>query len=264
MHERCRVKKVLGYTLLTMDNPLDLRRLEELGLNSSAPPGQLLYDGWLLRLLPGQAKRARSVNAIYPSRLALPDKIAHCAQIYQTHGLPLVFRITPFSEPADLDGTLAQMGFPRFNTTAVETAVVDRARLGPVSTESLALEDWVQAVGGLRDLPERFRMAHLKRLQASPLPCRALVLRQGGEVLATGLTIAEGRWAGLFDIVTASAARRRGFGRHMVEGLLHAASELGAQNAYLQVDADNMPARRLYAHYGFTERYSYWYRGHCD
>ena len=264
MHERHRVKKVLGYTLFTMAHPLDLRRLEELGLNSSAPPGQLLYDGWLLRLLPGQAKRARSVNAIYPSRLALPDKIAHCAHLYQTHGLPLIFRITPFSEPADLDGTLAQMGLPRFDITAVETAVIDRPRRGPVSTESLALEDWVQVVGGLRDSPEQFRIAHLKRLQASPLPCRALVLRDGGDVLATGLVIVEDGWAGLFDIVTATAARRRGFGRCMVDGLLQAASELGAHQAYLQVDADNLPARRLYAHYGFTERYRYWYRGHSD
>ena len=47
----------------------DARRLEELGLNSSVPPGQLLYDGWLIRLLRGKAKRARSVNAVYPSRV---------------------------------------------------------------------------------------------------------------------------------------------------------------------------------------------------
>lgn len=247
-----------------MAHSLDLRRLEELGLNSSAPPAQLLYDGWLLRLLPGQAKRARSVNAPYPSSLALEDKIAHCTRIYQTHGLPLLFRITPFSEPADLDDTLARMGFPRFDTTAVETTVIDRTRLGPASTEPLVLEDWVQAVGALRDSPALFRQSHLERLRASPLPCRALVARENGQVMATGLTIAEGGWAGLFDIVTAPAARRRGWGRHIVEGLLHAASELGAQQAYLQVDADNVPARRLYAHYGFTERYRYWYRGHPD
>lgn len=247
-----------------MAHSLDLRRLEELGLNSSAPPGQLLYDGWLMRMLPGQAKRARSVNAVYPSRLPLPEKIACCAQAYKSRGLPLIFRITPFSEPANLDSTLAQMGFARFDTTAVETAAIDRSRLGPDMTQALALEDWVHAVGSLRGSPESYRMAHLKRLQASPLPCRALVLRQGGEVLATGLTIAEDGWAGLFDIVTASAARRRGYGRHMVAGLLHAASDLGAQHAYLQVDADNVPARRLYAHFGFSERYRYWYRGHSD
>jgi N-acetylglutamate synthase len=247
-----------------MEHPLDLRRLEELGLNSSAPPGQLLYDGWLLRMLPGQAKRARSVNAIYPSSLALPDKIAYCQHLYQARGLPLIFRVTPFSEPASLDGTLQQMGYPRFDTTAVESARIDPARLSSVGTEAMALADWVQAVGALRNSPELFRTAHLARLQATLLPYRALVVREGGEVLATGLTIAEGDWAGLFDIVTAPAARRQGHGRRIVEGLLHAASELGAHHAYLQVDAGNLAARRLYAHYGFTERYRYWYRGHSD
>ena len=56
----------------------DNRRLEELGLNSSAPPGQLVYDGWLLRMLRGKAKRARSVNAVYPSKAELATKIAYC------------------------------------------------------------------------------------------------------------------------------------------------------------------------------------------
>jgi hypothetical protein len=130
-----------------MEHPLDLRRLEELGLNSSAPPGQLLYGGWLLRLLPGQAKRARSVNAIYPSSLASPDKIAYCEHLYRARGIPLIFRITPFSEPAGLDSTLERMGLPRFDTTAVESTRIDPARLPAASTEPLALADWVQAVG---------------------------------------------------------------------------------------------------------------------
>ena len=60
---------------------IDARRIEELGLNSSAPPGQLLYDGWLLRLLPGKAKRARSVNAIYASTLQLETKLAYCERL---------------------------------------------------------------------------------------------------------------------------------------------------------------------------------------
>ena len=37
--------------------------------------------------------------------------------------------------------------------------------------------------------------------------------------------------------------------------------ELGALNAYLQVDSRNDPARRLYREFGFVERYEYWYRG---
>jgi ribosomal protein S18 acetylase RimI-like enzyme len=42
---------------------------------------------------------------------------------------------------------------------------------------------------------------------------------------------------------------------------MRAAWELGARHAYLQVQAGNEPARRLYRPFGFEERYMYWYRG---
>ena len=247
-----------------MHDTADLRRLEELGLNSSAPPGQLLYDGWLLRLLPGQAKRARSVNAVYPSTRPLAEKVAYCEALYARHQLPPIFRITPFSEPADLDARLQALGYPRFDTTAVEAARIDPTQLKPTHGELLALPEWVQAVGELRGSSTLYRSSHLERLRSVLLPMRALILRQGDAVVATGLTIVEDGWAGLFDIVTAPTARRQGLGHLVVQGLLRSAWEFGARNAYLQVGADNLPARALYAHYGFTERYQYWYRGHAD
>ncbi|HQY47581.1 MAG TPA: hypothetical protein PLE38_11550, partial [Usitatibacteraceae bacterium] len=70
------------------------RRLEELTLNSSAPPGQLLYDGWLLRFSPGKAKRARSVNPVYASTLPLGEKVDYCERLYGGRGLPAIFRLS--------------------------------------------------------------------------------------------------------------------------------------------------------------------------
>jgi ribosomal protein S18 acetylase RimI-like enzyme len=247
-----------------MEVNTDLRRLEELGLNSSAPPGQLLYDGWLLRLLPGQAKRARSVNAVYPSTRPLAHKVAYCEALYASRGLPMIFRITPFSEPGALDAQLEQLGYPRFDTTAVEAARIDPEALVANRCEPMALPDWVEAVGALRDSPALFRTSHLQRLQSVHLPMHAMVVRRAGMVVAAGLTVIEDGWAGLFDIVTAPAARRQGSGHQVVQGLLRAAWDIGARHAYLQVGADNVPARALYAQYGFTERYQYWYRGHAD
>lgn len=239
----------------------DNRRLEELGLNSSAPPGQLVYDGWLLRMLRGKAKRARSVNAVYPSKAELATKIAYCERLYRSAGLPAIFRITPFSEPASLDAELERRGYGRFDATAVECAPIDRARFDGAA-EAVELPAWVDAVGEMRGSSREHRSAHLARLQGMPLALRAVAVRDAsGRVVATGLTIVEDDCAGLFDIITDEAARRRGHARSIVATLLRTAWELGARHAYLQVNVENEPARRLYRQFGFEERYQYWYRG---
>jgi len=239
----------------------DDRRIEELGLNSSAPPGQLVYDGWLLRLLKGKAKRARSVNPVYPSKAEIATKIAYCERLYRAAGVPAIFRITPFTEPASLDADLERRGYGRFETTAVEATAIDPAPGAGNGAEPLALAAWVDAVGSMRGSPPEHRAAHLARLEGMPLQLRPVAVREEGRIVATGLTIVEDDCAGLFDIVTDDAARRRGHARAVVGSLLATAWSLGARHAYLQVKVDNEPARRLYRQFGFGERYTYWYRG---
>ena len=238
---------------------VDLRRIEELALNSSAPPAQLLYDGWLLRLAPGKAKRARSVNAVYASTISLEQKIAHCERVYLEASLPMLFRITPFSQPPELEAELAGRGYARLEPTAVECAPLPDAPASGGASE-MALEPWVDAVAELRGSPRHHREAHLARLAGLPLAKRAVAIEEGGRIVATGLTIVEDGVAGLFDIVTDEAARRRGYARRIVATLLATAHGMGARNAYLQVESENAPARALYAQYGFAERYAYWYR----
>ena len=239
----------------------DARRLEELSLNSSTPPGQLLYDGWLLRFLPGKAKRARSVNAFYASRLPLAEKIAHCEDLYAEAGLPALFRITPFCEPAALDAELERRGYGRFDATAVEAAPIVPGHALAGAARAMDLDAWVEAVGELRGSPRGHREAHRRRLESMGLKLRPVAIESGGRVAAAGLAMVEDRTAGIFDIVTREDARRQGLARSVVASLLQQAWELGARSAYLQVEQGNEPARRLYRQFGFEERYLYWYRG---
>lgn len=239
----------------------DLRRLEELGLNASAPPEQLFYDGWLLRLLPGKVKRARSVNAVYPSRLPLAEKLAHCEQLYRDRGLPLIFRMTPLSEPASLDAELSVRAYPKFDTTAVESMPIRSPAKRDTSVQVLDLPHWVDVVARLRGSPADHRDTHLLRLMALGLARTPLALREGDDFVAAGLVIVEGAWAGLYDIVTDPSRLRQGLGRRISQSLLHCAWDMGAREAYLQVMTSNRAARTLYADLGFDERYHYWYRG---
>lgn len=239
----------------------DPRRIEELTLNSSAPPGQLLYDGWIVRLAPGKAKRARSVNPFFASSRPLDEKIAYCQALYAQAGLPLLFRLTPFSQPQGLDAELEKRGFPRFETTSVRWAPIPATMSAVRFLDPWPLDAWVDAVARLRGSPPAQRDAHRARLEGLPLARRAFALEEEGEVVATGLTVVEGDWAGLFDIVTHPEARRRGHGRRIVATLLDAARLQGARHAYLQVESGNAGAIALYDTFGFAERYTYTYRG---
>ena len=85
-----------------------------------------------------------------------------------------------------------------------------------------------------------------------------------GDVVAAGLAVVEGDVAGLYDVFTAEAARGRGHGKRVCRHLLAGAATQGATMGYLQVDAANEVARRIYRRLGFIDGYSYHYRTPAD
>lgn len=244
------------------------RLIEEAGFNYLHSRRQLLYDGWLLFLSPGTAKRARSVNAHFGSTLPLARKIAHCEAVYARCGLPPLFRITPFAQPRDLDETLAARGYVAFDRTLVQTvALADALPLAssPAEVDGLALsspmpEAFVEAVGAMRGSTQTQRDAHLERLAQSPLAPIAVVARREGMTVAAGMVCVDDGLAGLFDILTMPSQRRQGIGTCIVSALLAKAWERGAQHAFLQVDESNRAALSIYARFGFATRYTYHYR----
>lgn len=244
------------------DDPL-LWRVEDAGLNASAPPEQRWLDGWLLRFNPGKAKRARCVNALAEGRLPLDERLALAEAAFAEHGLPLHLRITPFTRPADLDATLAARGWRRFD----DTRVMVRRDLPPPDPAGHALdpqpvpaEAFAQVIGALRGSPPAQRDAHAHRLRLSPVRYQGFVVRDGDAVVACGQFAREADLVGLYDVFTAPPFRGRGLGRRLCAWMLDRAVAQGARHAYLQVDADNAAARAVYARLGFSDAYAYHYR----
>ena len=243
-----------------------LSRVEDAGINASAPPQQLWVDGWLLRYCPGKAKRARCVQAVAAGRLPLDERLALCRAVFDAAGLPMVLRITPFSRPAGLDEALAARGYGLLDDTRVMVAAQPAARPEPlppnVQLERLAPAEFAAVVGRLRGSPKAQRAAQAQRLLASPVPYQAWVLRwqQGRAVLACGQIATESDLVGLYDVFTAPEARGQGLARMLCSQLLAQAVQGGARTAYLQVEADNAPARAVYRRLGFADAYAYHYR----
>jgi GNAT superfamily N-acetyltransferase len=245
-----------------------LSRIEDAGLNASAPPQQRWLDGWMVRFSPGKAQRARCVQPVASGRLPIDDKLALAAQVYDEAKLPMVVRITPFARPRGLDVHLESLGWSSHQDTRVMvTPLVGAAsKAEPLPRglvfERLGLAAFAQAIGALRGSPLAQREAHAERLEASPVPFRPLAIRRkaDGALLVCGQFAREAELVGLYDIFTTPAARGQGLARRLCARLLTLAQADGARVAYLQVEASNADARAAYARLGFADAYAYHYR----
>jgi GNAT superfamily N-acetyltransferase len=241
-----------------------LSRIEDAGLNASAPPQQRWLDGWLVRFSPGKAKRARCVNAVADGRVPLGERLAACEQVFADAQLPLIVRITPFSRPDGLDSHLAERGLRRFDDTRVMVVALPDGPPVELPTgmqfSAMALEPFARRVGELRGSPLAQRQAHAERLLNSPVPFFAFELTLDGETVACGQIALENDLVGLYDVFSAPASRGRGHATLLCRHLLAQARSRGARHAYLQVEADNLAARTVYARLGFADAYAYHYR----
>jgi GNAT superfamily N-acetyltransferase len=236
------------------------RRIEEAALNAWPALQQMLYDGWVLRFSRGYTKRANSANALYPSTIDVGQKIAFCEARYAERGLPPIFRTTPFV-PADLDQELEARGYERIDTTLVLHLDLGQCALSPSEqVHEHSLDDWLSTLCRLKSARPDDHRTHREILEAIPGRCIYAALVAVGEAVSCALGVLEGELFGLFDVVTASEHRNKGYGAQLLSSMLGWAQENGARHAYLGVEERNSPARRLYGKLGFQEVYRYWYR----
>ncbi len=239
-----------------------IRELECLAFNAWPALQTLVHDGWLLRFSHGHTKRSNSANALWPGRLPLDARIAHVETLYRQRNLLPTFRITPLAEPG-LDAALAARGY-----AALDPTLVMQAPLAPLAAADGAGVELVERAGGgwadafadATQVGPATRGVLGEMLAAVVPPARFARTRDAQGDLAFGMGVVEGDALGIFEMFTAVRARRMGHAARTIAALARWAAGRGARRAYLQVVADNAPARALYARLGFREAYAYAYR----
>jgi GNAT superfamily N-acetyltransferase len=243
-----------------------VRQLQE--RTARALPAQEVEDvgGWSLRYAPGCSWW---VGTVQPHGVAGPgelvEAVARAEAFYARRDAVARFQISPGACPAALDGLLAERGYRRHSPMSLQTAPTARALQ---LTEGGALEadvddgptrPWFDVwKAGQRHGDDASGEWHL--LARVTMPSAYASVHLDDRVVAVGRAVADTGWAGVFGMATVPDARGRGGGRAVLRALARWAVAHGADDMYLQVEPDNIPAVPLYGRAGFRELCRYHYR----
>ncbi|HEY6630958.1 MAG TPA: GNAT family N-acetyltransferase [Rhizobiaceae bacterium] len=241
-----------------------VRRFEAAGFRAW-PASAVHYDGtWVVRLTAGHpAKRLNSVNPLDPHDVHdLPDRIMRAGRRFDAYGRPLTFRLSPLAGRA-LEKHLEREGWTAFGESLVMRLDLEDNEAVHGAMDQIPMRDMSRFVGAsmtTHGLDPALRPGLSEVIGAIQPEAGLFVLEQEEEPLATAICVHDGDLAGLFEVATVEAERGKGYGRRLLLSALKWARLRGARQAWLQVEADNFGARRLYETLGFKELYRYHYR----
>ena len=245
---------------MTIDDDLNWR-IEQACREGWPAATETVVEGWLVRRSGGRIRRTNSVNPLRGRRGA-PDGVIDAAEtFYIGHGQTPLFRVPGIAN--ELEAALDGRGYRVEGGTIHLYAGIDdlaEVRDQHVTVSPVPNEDWFAArfgMGGYDDTDRRvFReMTGLIAGDKAFVSCE-----RDNEIAALAYGVIRDRLLVVESVETDARFRQQGLGRKTVGGLIDWARRAGASAACLQVVADNVPGRALYASLGFNrELYRYHY-----
>ncbi len=240
---------------------LDIDSLERvMALGWPAVERATLGD-WLLRASAGFTSRGNSVLLIGDPARPVPLAIDEVERWYAARGLPARFTVIDgLVETEALAEALLGRGYlPHSPTVALVAEPAwwppDRAAEPPVTAEPAPSPAWLGAFAAYRP---GVADAALAILTGS---AQQWFLRTTDAERTTGIgrvSLDQG-WMGVHAMSVEPQRRRQGLGTALLRAAARLARHVDARGTYLLVEADNLPARRLYASSGFTVHHGYHY-----
>lgn len=254
-------KTVFSQQALSRDLPsADILALDRLAVAAWAAPENEDHNGWLFRHAAGVSRRANSVAPFPLSEdIPLDDLLAQVEAYYRARGLPPRLQISPAACPPGLDDLLAERGYEIESGVTIMICEADKLAQAE-STHNVTITEtappgwWDLYIEGYQ------RDARDIAARAQELPVFAAITTEDGRTDAIGLGVAGGNWLAVFGMFTRPDCRSRGLGAAIIRALAGFTVARNGIGLYLQVEYENLLARRLYENLGFRDVYGYHYR----
>lgn len=214
--------------------------------------------GWVARRSGGAIRRVNSLNPL-PGSQSIDDRLIDQAEAYYARfGQPAVIRLISFASSSE--GALAKRGYQQNGATTMICADIDQTRQKPeegIIVSGRAEADWLDAQSRLTDRDPVLFRSMLSMIREPTWFAAACI---DGVIQSFAYGVIVDRLLVIESVATEEAHRSRGLARKIVQSLMNWAASQGVNQAVLQVETDNVPARALYRTLGFnTELFTYVY-----
>lgn len=233
-----------------------VRRLEERLVNVWPSVETLYMDGWMIRLANGYSSRANSASAMVIGAAMTPALLDEVERIFAAAGLPSTVRVTPVCDPA-VEALLLSRGY-RVKDRSLNMLLDlggNHARLPDprVTIERQPSQRWIDGVCA-HQAPGKRNADHLGQIvRRIRVPAGFVSIASDGEDVGFAMCAVDRGFAEIGSVIIAEEKRGHGLGRALVDAALAFGAAEGAHHAFLQVDATNDVAIRLYSHQGFVD-----------
>jgi GNAT superfamily N-acetyltransferase len=229
----------------------DLRRIERLHVRAWPAFETADIHGWLWRYSGGGSQRANSVSTVDFSGADATAALDEVEARYRARHAPVRLHTYDLSAPDGIVDLLQARGYRGGETTLTMAKPVGAAEpRADVEVASIANAQWQEVYVGA--LSESRRIVNAKILGRVPQPCGFFSCRRDGQVISSGLCVADGDFAVIECMATRADARRQGGAEAVLRSLEAWAAAQGVKTLALQAVADNAAAIPLYARFGFA------------
>jgi GNAT superfamily N-acetyltransferase len=246
--------------------PSDITEIERLADAAWPAAEQVPLGPWKLRATGSVTHRANSVFAV--TQAAVPEDvtplIAAAERFYDARRLWTVFHISPAVRPRHLDAILERRGYTTESPSEVWTAdaatVTAHTREGATGAVHVAARPDSTWFDCAYQEPDPRRSLHEGIVLRIARPTVFVSVREGAVAVACGFGVSDGRYTGVFSMMTRAEHRGRGLAARLLHALARWAAERGDERLYLQVGGANAAAHAVYGRSGFALAYAYHYR----
>ena len=228
-----------------------IESLEKIAQQNWMPEKIEEIGSWQLRSNRGFSFRANSTLPLGGKGFGAPgielnQAISKVIDFYTDLDQPAIFQILP-SIHQELERSIKALGFRskgevRFETMRIDSPLIYDLKDLQLLTSDYPTDDWFSLHGDDETAAELMLRT----------PSKYLHLYEQSELVATSRAALTEDWAGISRVRVRQEKQGQGFGRKIMLATLNEINNNGLENAFLQVESENVNALAIYHSLGFS------------